>query len=106
MKKDYKPRTSVKGQGGWSYVSGRDLGREGHGRAYAGASPWARQGIFVQGHPTTATRESGPGLQLERRFKIENPMHKTKHEFIPAPMVCLYCHNLVQGHDALMEKLK
>ena len=86
--------------------SWRDLGREGHGGAYAMASPWARQGIFVVGHNTTATKESGPGLPLSRRGRLENPGQKTLHEFVPAPTACLTCCMLREGHDRLMRKIK
>lgn len=85
--------------------SWRDLGREGHGGEYAGASPWARQGIFIQGHKMTATKESGPGVSLSRRDEVHNPGLKRKHEFIAAPTTCLTCNMLEQGHDRLMEKL-
>lgn len=54
----------------------------------------------------TATRESGPGLPLMRRGRVENPGLKRVHEFVAAPVVCLTCHMLEEGHDRLMEKLK
>lgn len=98
-------KTTVKGYGGHEVKSWRDLGREGHGREYANGSPFVRNGIFIQGHKTTATKEAGPGLPLDRRDRVENPMHKMRHEFIPAPVVCLHCHCLEEGHDRLMAKL-
>lgn len=99
-----KLRTTVKGHGG-VVRSWRDLGREGHGREYANGSPWARQGIFIQGLNTNATKDSGPGLPLERRDRVENPGLKRTHEFVPAPVVCLTCNMFQEGHDRLMEKL-
>lgn len=97
-------KTTVKGHGR-TVASWRDLGREGHGGEYAGASPWARQGIFIQGHKQTATRESGPGLPLERRDKLENPALKTRHQFLEVGWLCLHCNMLREGHDRAMEKL-
>lgn len=86
-------------------ASWRDLGREGHGREYANGSPYARQGIFVQGLNTSATRESGPGLPLERRKRLENPGLKRRHQFVDVAGLCLTCHMLKVGHERLMEKL-
>lgn len=102
---EMKLKTTVKGYGGHLVTSWRDLGREGHGREYAQGSPFVRNGIFIQGHKTTATKEAGPGLPLSRREKVENPMLKTAHEFIAAPVVCLHCHMLEEGHNRFMEKL-
>ncbi len=52
------------------------------------------------------TKESGPGLPLERRFRLENPGLKRVHEFETASGVCLTCNMLEEGHDRLMAKLK
>lgn len=107
MAKEEKLKTTVKGHGR-NVRQWRDLGREGHGGTYAGASPYARQGIFVfssqqQGQ---ATREAGPGLPLSRRHRIENPKLKSHHDFLAAPTLCLHCHMLPEGHDRAMAKLK
>lgn len=99
-----KLKTTVKGYGG-VVKSWRDLGREGHGGAYAGASPYARQGIFIQGHEMTATREAGPGLSLSRRKRLENPGLKKKHEFVEINMLCLTCNMMKAGHERLMGTL-
>lgn len=100
-----RPRYAARGHGGHSVVSWRDLGREGPGNGYAGASPWVQNGVFVQGHDMKPTRESGPGLPLERRFKVENPKMKTPHEFVTVNGLCLSCVMLKEGHDRLMERL-
>lgn len=102
--KNLKPRFAIKGHGpGRPVVSWRDLGREGPGRHVD--SPWTKNGIFVQGMRTHATRESGPGLPLERRFRKENPGLKRRHRFVEVNSLCLTCHMLRIGHDRLMEKL-
>lgn len=87
-------------------TSWRDLGREGHGRAYAGGSPYVRNGIFIQGHKTTATRESGPGLPLDRRRRLENPGLKKRHKFVDIAGLCLTCHMMKEGHDRQMKRIK
>lgn len=101
-----KPRYSVRGHGGHSVVSWRDLGREGPGNGFAGASPFVQNGVFIQGHRLQATRESGPGLPLERRFRVENPNMKRRHKFTTVNGLCLKCAMLREGHDRLMEKLR
>lgn len=100
-----RPRFAVRGHGGHSVVSWRDLGREGPGNSFAN-SPWTQKGIFVQGHEMKATRESGPGLPLERRFKTENPKSKRVHKFTTVNGMCLDCCMLREGHDRLMERLR
>lgn len=86
-------------------TSWRDLGREGHGREFAGGSPYVRNGIFIQGHKTTASKESGPGLPLERRARVENANLKSRHKFVDVAGLCLTCNMLKEGHDRLMDKL-
>ncbi len=86
-------------------ASWRDLAREGPGGCYAGGSPWAKKGIFIQGVDMRPTKESGPGLSPERRKKFENPNQKTVHEFVDAAGTCLYCVMVREGHDRLMERL-
>lgn len=88
--------------------SWRDLGREGHGGAYAGASPWARQGIFIMSSQQQgkATKESGPGLSISRRTRVENPNLKKKHRFMKNGVgICTKCWLLPEGHDRLMKTL-
>lgn len=106
----HKLRTTVKGHGGFATSSFRDVGKLGYGSGGAADSPWARQGIFVmssQGVKDYAPAGTGgPGLPLERRDRVENPMLKTIHEFVEANWLCLHCNMLEVGHDRLMEKLK
>lgn len=103
--KNLRPRFAVRGHGpSKPVVSWRDLGREGPGRHVD--SPWTKNGIFIQGGITTATKESGPGLPLERRFRRENPGLKKKHKFVEANSLCLKCNMLRAGHDRLMGRLK
>lgn len=87
-------------------ISWRDLAREGPGRHFAN-SPWTQRGIFIQGHPTTATKESFPGMRKERVNAPENVKSlKTIHEFVDGGRgICLQCVMLKEGHDRLMEKL-
>lgn len=102
-----RPRFTVRGHGGHSVVSWRDLGREGGHVGHGGTgakTPWTQNGIYVQGLAGHA-RESAPGLPLDRRDWLENPGQKRVHEFIAAPVVCLTCHMLEDGHNKLMEKL-
>ena len=94
----------VKGQGG-VVTSWRDLGREGHGREYANGSPYVRNGHFIQGHKMGATRESGPGLPLSRRNKVENPNLKKRHKLILVNGLCLKCHMFKEGHERLIKSL-
>lgn len=108
---DKKLRPTVRGHGGNVIKSFRDVGKLGYGSGGAADSPWARQGIFVQGLNQNGTggqgarTTGGPGLPLERRDRLENPGLKSAHEFVAAPTVCLTCHMLRDGHDRLMEKL-
>ena len=105
-------RTTVKGQGGFFTKSWRDVGKLGYGSGGAADSPWARQGIYVQGVKQMGTggqltsTTGGPGLPLSRRHRIENPMMKTRHSFNEVNRLCLHCNMLEEGHNRLMEKLK
>ncbi len=99
-----------KGKGLTTYISGRDLGREGHGRAFGGASPYARRGIFIQGDlklgPTGTSREQGPGVNARQMAIIERRKKEigAPHEFQEVNRLCLQCHNLREGHDALIAR--
>ena len=109
--KQHKLKTTVKGHGGHVIKSFRDVGRLGYGSGGAADSPWARQGIFVQGVGQAGTggqlckTTGGPGLPLERRDRLENPGLKRKHDFETVNGLCLVCVMLREGHDRLMEKL-
>ena len=102
-------KTTVRGHGGHSVVSWRDLGREGGHVGHPGTgakTPWTEQGIFVQGLSGRA-RDGAPGLPLERRDRLENPGLKRRHRFeTRAGFLCVTCNMLQSGHDRLMEKLK
>lgn len=112
MASSRRPRFTVKGYGGQTIKSFRDVGKLGYGSGGAADSPWTRKGIFIQGGGQAGTggqgckTTGGPGLPLERRDRVENPGHKRVHEFIAAPNVCLTCGMLEEGHDRLMEKLR
>lgn len=88
--------------------SSRDTGKEG----YRGCSPWAKNGIFIQGAgragQSESTPESIPGCRPDRRNKIENQKSlKTIHEFDGGgTFVCIHCVMMKEGHDKLMAKLK
>lgn len=105
----HRLKTTVKGYGGHPVVNWRDLGREGHGREFANGSPFVRNGIFVQGMPIGASgtsKESGPGLPLERRDRLENPGLKRRHEFLDIAGLCATCNMMREGHDRLVARLK
>lgn len=88
-------------------ASWRDLGREGPGRHKAD-SPWTRQGIYIQSSQkvSEATKESGPGLSLERRKRKENPNQKRRHRFLPdGYKLCMLCVRTREGHDKLLSEL-
>lgn len=107
MPREYKLKTTVRGHGGHSVVSWRDLGREGGHVGHPGTgakTPWTDNGVFVQGLSGCA-RDGAPGLPLERRDRVENPGLKRAHEFLAAPTMCLTCHMLEAGHDRFMERL-
>lgn len=90
--------------------SWRDLGKEGHGRAYAGASPWARQGIFIVSSQRQGqvTREAGPGLSKDHWSRIKESQAKREqpHEYVEANWTCVTCNLMREGHDRLVQKLQ
>lgn len=92
--------------------SWRDVGKFGYGSGGRADSPWARQGIFIQGDGQLGTGgqiargTGGPGIDPARRPAVENAGMKSAHSYEDASGVCLTCHMLEVGHDRQQKRVR